>query len=147
MRNASEQAVNANAGIPLFYLGDDPTFRPLARRLSTHQEFQGLNIERPIVGQIKNPHSLRRIAEHFVKMIRERQLRGPYTLGGWYAHGLLALEAAQQLREQGQTIALLVLLETINPERLRQQPRWIRGIAHWHRSLTRRWPENPTRSI
>jgi thioesterase domain-containing protein len=96
-----------------------------------HHGFQGLSIEPHIIGQVKNPYSLRCLAEPFVKMIREEQPRGPYMLEGWCAHGLLALEAAQQLREQGQDVALLVLLETINPERLRPQPRWIREIARW----------------
>ena len=119
------------SGIPLFYLGDNHTFQPLARRLSAHRPFQSLDIEPRIVGKLKNPYSLRCIAEHFVKTIRERQPRGPYMLMGWSAHGLLALETAQQLREEGQNVALVVLMETINPERLRQQPRWMRGIARW----------------
>src|ERR1700730_19331886 len=130
MINENEQSsVNWSAGIPLFYLGDDHTFRPLARRLSTEHEFRSLGIELPSIDQVKNPYSLRGIAQHFANRIRERQTRGPYMLGGWCAHGLLALETAQQLREHGQGVALLVLLETINPERLRQQRRWIRGIV------------------
>jgi thioesterase domain-containing protein len=126
---------NTNGSIPLFYLGDNHTFRPLARQLRANHEFQRLGMEPRIIGKVKNPYSLRCIAEHFVKTIRERQRRGPYMLMGWCAHGLLALETAQQLREQGQSIALLILLETINPERLRQQPRWIRGIARWQAKM------------
>ena len=122
---------NTNGNIPLFYLGDNHTFRPLARQLRANHEFQRLGMEPRIIGKVKNPYSLRCIAEHFVQTIRERQPHGPYMLMGWCVHGLLALETAQQLREQGQSIALLVLLETINPENLRQQPRWIRGIARW----------------
>lgn len=126
---------NADGSIPLFYLGDRHTFRPLARQLRANHEFQRLGMEPNIISKVKNPYSLRCIAEHFVKAIRERQRRGPYMLMGWCAHGLLALETAQQLREQGQSIALLILLETINPERLRQQPRWIRGIASWQAKM------------
>jgi thioesterase domain-containing protein len=122
---------NANGSIPLFYLGDDHTFRPLARQLAGRHEVQRLGMEPRIIGKVKNPYSLRSIAEHFVRTIRKRQPSDPYMLMGWCVHGLLALETAQQLREQGQSVALLVLLETINPENLRQQPRWIRGIARW----------------
>jgi thioesterase domain-containing protein len=39
------------------------------------------------------------------------------------------LETAQVFREQGQEVALLVLLETINPERLRQQTRLVQMMA------------------
>jgi thioesterase domain-containing protein len=136
---------NTNGSIPLFYLGDRHTFRPLARQLRANHEFQRLGLEPRIIGKVKNPYSLRCIAEHFVKTIRERQRRGPYMLMGWCAHGLLALETAQQLREQGQSVALLILLETINPERLRQQPRWIRGIARWQAKMNLMQFEYPFR--
>src|SRR5260221_3193726 len=79
--------------------------------------------------QTENPYSLRCIAEHFAKAIREKRPRGPYMLGGWCAHGVLALETAQILREQGEDVALLVLLETINPERLRKQRRFVQIMA------------------
>ena len=44
---------------------------------------------------------------------------------------MLALETAQQLREQGEEVALLVMLESINPQQIRRQARWIRKIAVW----------------
>ena len=50
-------------------------------------------------------------------------------LGGGWAHGVLALETAQILREQDQAVALLVLLETINPEWMRRQIRLTRIMA------------------
>ena len=121
----------ASTGIPLFYLGGDPTVQPLLARLRAVHPFHSLSIQTSIVRQLRNPYSLSCIAEHFVKAIRERQPNGPYMLGGWCAHGVLALETAQQLREQGQDVALLILLETINPARLRKQPNWVRRIARW----------------
>ena len=135
MANVREQSSAAKGSIPLFCLEDNETFRPLARQLGAHHEYQSLGMEPRILGKLKNPYSLRCVAERFVKTIRERQPRGPYMLMGWCAHGLLALETAQQLREQGQSIALLVLLDTINPECLRQQPRWLRGIARWQAKM------------
>jgi thioesterase domain-containing protein len=53
-------------------------------------------------------------------------------VGGRCEHGVLALETAQILREQDQDVALLVLLETINPERIRQQSQLARIIAAVH---------------
>jgi amino acid adenylation domain-containing protein len=122
---------NNREEIPLFYLGGDPTFQPFSKRLRAFHEFHSLGIQASIVRQLKNPYCLREMAGHFVKAIRDRQPEGPYMLGGWCAHGVLALETAQQLREQGQDVALLVLLESINPERLRQQSRITRTIARW----------------
>jgi thioesterase domain-containing protein len=50
-------------------------------------------------------------------------------LGGWCAHGLLALETAQQLQRNGDEVALVVMLETVNPVRLNQQPLMTRLIT------------------
>jgi len=115
--------------IPLFYLGGDPASQRLARSLGGQHRFHRLSIQESVVRKLQNRYSLRCIAEYFAKVIRENRPRGPYMLGGWCAHGVLALETAQILREQEQDVALLVLLETINPERMRQQTRLTRIMA------------------
>jgi thioesterase domain-containing protein len=115
--------------IPLFYLGGDPAAQRLARSLGKPHRFCRLSIEESVVRELRNPYSLRCIAEYFANIIRENRPQGPYMLGGWCAHGVLALETAQILREQEQDVALLVLLETINPERMRQQTRLLRMMA------------------
>jgi len=115
--------------IPLFYLGGDPAAQCLAKNLGGAHRFHRLSIDESVVRELKNPYSLRCIAEYFASVIRENRPRGPYMLGGWCAHGVLALETAQILREQEQDVALLVLLETINPERMRQQTRLTRIMA------------------
>jgi pimeloyl-ACP methyl ester carboxylesterase len=56
------------------------------------------------------------LAADYVAAVREIQPQGPYQLGGWSAGGLIALEMAQQLRDQGQQIELLALLDTTPPE-------------------------------
>ena len=45
-------------------------------------------------------------------MIREVQPAGPYLLGGQYFGGLIALEAAQQLQQQGEKVDQLFLIDT-----------------------------------
>lgn len=115
--------------IPLFYLGGDPTFRPLSLRLSALHEFHSLGMQGAFVQDLKPPYSLERIAQHFVKSIRERKPTGPYMLGGWCSHGLLALETAHQLRTQGAEIALVIMMETANPVRRMSYPRWKRRIS------------------
>jgi thioesterase domain-containing protein len=130
MSEAKEQTSGkANIEIPLFYIGGVPSFQPLVQNLSAVHAFENLPVQTSVIRELKNPYSLRCIAEHFAKAIREKRPRGPYMLGGWHAHGVLALETAQLLREQGQDVALLVLLETANPERLRKQRRVIRIMA------------------
>jgi thioesterase domain-containing protein len=108
-------SANPKEGIPLFYLGDDPAFEPLARSFGALHPFYSFSIQPSVIHELKNPYSLRCIAEHFAKAIREKRPCGPYMLGGWCAHGVLALETAQILREQGQEAALLVLLGNSKP--------------------------------
>src|SRR5882762_4716205 len=115
--------------IPLFYMGGDPAAQCLAKNLGGTHRFHRLRIDESVVRELKNPYSLRCIAEYFASIIRDNRPRGPYMLGGWCAHGVLALETAQILREQEQDVGLLVLLETINPERRRQQTRLTRIVA------------------
>ncbi len=115
--------------LPFFFLGGDPTFRALSQRLSELREFHSLGLRASLVAKLKDPSSLEGIAEQFVQSIRERRPKGPYMLGGWCAHGLLALETARQLSAQGQEVAQVVLLETANPVRRKQYSGWKRRIA------------------
>lgn len=124
----SPSASHSSADIPLFYLGGDPTFQPLSQRLRTLYPFHSLGIQASLVRTLENPYSLEAIAEHFVGAIRQRRPRGPYMLGGWCAHGLLALETAHQLREQGEDVALVVMLETVNPTVLRRRNPFVRAV-------------------
>ncbi len=68
------------------------------------------------------------MAAHYVQALRNRQPHGPYILGGYSAGGLVALEVAQQLRKQGQEIALLAILDV--PA---QSPNYVlvQRFAHW----------------
>ena len=117
------------AQIPFFFLGGDPTFRPLSQRLSELREFHSLGLRMSLIAKLKDPRALEGIAEQFVQGIRERRSSGPYMLGGWCAHGLLAYETARQLEAQGQEVAEIVLLETANPVRMKQYSGWKRSIA------------------
>jgi thioesterase domain-containing protein/acyl carrier protein len=115
--------------LPFFFLGGDPTFRPLSQRLSELREFHSLGLRMSLLEKLEGPKSLERIAEQFVESIRERRPEGPYMLGGWCAHGLLAFEIARQLQAQGQEVAQVLLLETANPVRMKQYSGWKRTIA------------------
>jgi thioesterase domain-containing protein/acyl carrier protein len=114
---------------PLFFLGGDPTFQPLSRRLSELREFHSLGLRMSVLAKLRDPSSLECIAEQVVQTIRERRPQGPYMLAGWCAHGLLAFETARQLQAQGQEVAQVLMLETANPVRMKQYSGWKRRIA------------------
>lgn len=60
--------------------------------------------------------SVASIARDVAEDVRRRQPEGPYYLAGFSAGGIITLEAAKLLREQGATVALVVLLDTFNPK-------------------------------
>src|SRR5205823_11996474 len=51
-----------------------------------------------------------------LEAVRALQPRGPYVLGGWSFGGLVAFEMASKLRELGQEVAFLALLDTVPPD-------------------------------
>ncbi|MGW3645402.1 amino acid adenylation domain-containing protein [Streptomyces sp. NPDC000878] len=61
------------------------------------------------------PGSIAEMAEAYVELIREAWPSGPYRLLGCSMGGLLAHEVAVQLREAGQTVEAVILLDTHLP--------------------------------
>ncbi len=58
--------------------------------------------------------TVRETAEHYVGEIRRHQPEGPYYVSGASYGGLVAFEMAHVLREQGQTVGLLAMMDTYN---------------------------------
>jgi thioesterase domain-containing protein len=56
------------------------------------------------------------VARLLVDEIRRKTPTGPYNLGGWCVSGILAYEAAVQLEALGETVSLLALVGSPNPE-------------------------------
>ena len=54
------------------------------------------------------------MAENYIKEIKSLQPEGPYYLGGYCLGGVIAFEMAQQLKQAGDDISLLAMLETYN---------------------------------
>ena len=96
-------------------------YQALSQRLGRERPFYGIR-SRGLHGEPDLPGRLEEMAEEYVAAIREVQPRGPYLLGGWSAGGLVALEMAQQLLAQGESIRMLALLDTI-PETA-DDPNW-----------------------
>jgi amino acid adenylation domain-containing protein len=89
-------------------------YQALAQRLGEERPFYGIR-SRGLHGETELPASLEAMAAEYVAAIRSVQPQGPYHLGGWSMGGVIAYEVAQQLRQQGQTIGLLALLDTTIP--------------------------------
>ena len=65
---------------------------------------------------VQEPYSrVEDMAEHYLRDIRTVQPHGPYYLGGLSFGGVVAFEMARQLRQQGENVALLALIDTWAP--------------------------------
>ena len=117
---------------PFFCVDAAAFFRPLARRLGLDQPFLGLPLD---ATALPTPFALEDVAAFYVRTIREVQPAGPYQVGGWSANGVAAYEVAQQLRDQGEDVALLALFDSWNPARAATHTRGLRVAEllafHW----------------
>lgn len=55
------------------------------------------------------------VAVRCAEALRSVQARGPYRLGGWSMGGVMAWQVAERLREEGEEVARLVLLDSPAP--------------------------------
>jgi len=62
------------------------------------------------------PLSVEEMATEYIEEIRLVQTEGPYVIGGFSFGGLIAFELARQLRDQGQEVAILLLLDPTRPD-------------------------------
>lgn len=86
-------------------------FIHLARRLGNDQPFYALQAKGLNVGE--SPHTrVEEMASFYLEALRAVRPAGPYLLGGWSMGGVVAFEMAQQLRERGEEVGLLAMLDT-----------------------------------
>lgn len=86
-------------------------FRDLARHLAEDQPFFGLQAK-GLDGKQACAGSVEEMAGDYIGDMRQVQPEGPYFLGGYSFGGMVALEMAQQLRAQGEEVAMVALLDT-----------------------------------
>nr|MDJ0639966.1 SDR family NAD(P)-dependent oxidoreductase [Paracoccaceae bacterium] len=128
--------------------GNVLNLRHLAHLIGADRPFYGLQA-RGLLGD--EPHTdLVEAARDYIAEIRQVQPKGPYMIGGFSGGGLTAYEIAQQLTDDGEEIAALVMLDTplprrqpltrsdkINYHRLRLKEDGVRYITDWAESRIR----------
>jgi amino acid adenylation domain-containing protein len=99
--------------------GEVLCYEPWARYLNEDQPFYG--VQDHFAYKDGDPEiSIEKMAAIYVEALRATQPVGPYLLGGWSFGGLVAFEMARQLRELGQDVPLLVLVDAGAPSFVRQ---------------------------
>ena len=116
----------AGAAAPLFLVhpisGGVSCYTGLCAALSANQPVYGL--QAPQQGGMAEL-AIEDLARLYIGAIKSVQPQGPYRLGGWSLGGVVAFEMAQQLRQMGEEVALLALLDSF-PYQASEQD----GVAH-----------------
>ncbi|MFM1873577.1 MAG: Phthiocerol/phenolphthiocerol synthesis polyketide synthase type PpsE [Planctomycetota bacterium] len=106
------------AGTPFFLVagmfGNVLNLRHLAQLAGADRPFYGLQA-RGLFGDMQPHATFEEAARDYLEEVRAVQPHGPYLLGGFSGGGLTAYEMARQLREAGEEVAMLVLLDTPLP--------------------------------
>ncbi len=96
-----------------------------------------MRLGRPVYGleslglplEVRDPFTVPGAAAEFLRAVREVQPHGPYLLGGYSLGGLVAMEMAARLRESGEEVEKLILLDTYAKLPPRNWPRRIVSVA------------------
>lgn len=104
--------------IPLFLFhgvgGNVLNYHALAKNLGPNQPLYGLQA-RGLDGLAAPLTDIPAMARLYLEEIRLLQPQGPYLLGGGSMGGAVAMAAGQQLQEEGQTVGLMLLVDTLGP--------------------------------
>jgi amino acid adenylation domain-containing protein len=112
-------ALQPHGSLPPLFMVHPPggivlCYQAMGRHLGSDQPLYGIRA-RGLHGEQGLPTRLEDMAAEYVAAIRAVQPEGPYQLGGWSLGGVVALETAQQLLALGESVGLLVFLDTTIP--------------------------------
>ncbi len=127
-------AARSSDKAPLFVaagaLGNCLNLRDLSSMIERERACYGLQA-RGLVGEEQPHSSFRDAATDYLREIKTVQPEGPYYLAGFCSGGLIAYEMARQLREKGEEVGLLVLLDTTLPSGLGELSMFERMVIQW----------------
>ncbi len=106
------------AAPPLFMLSGIHIYRALAKRLEGRHPVYGVfaGAEFGNLESATETHTVQELARDYVKMIRREQPSGPYRLLGYSFAGIVAYDVARQLRDAGEEVGFLALVDAMLPE-------------------------------
>jgi amino acid adenylation domain-containing protein len=109
---------------PMFFIhslgGDVWIYCDLVRAMKSEAAIFGLQLSGlNRVGS--TPETVRECAADYLRYVRQTQPHGPYRFAGYSSGGLLALEMAAQLRNEGEVVEFVGLIDTGLPPMVEQQ--------------------------
>jgi amino acid adenylation domain-containing protein len=127
--------------------GEVFSYIELARALGDEYPVYGLQAA-ALYGENHICNRMEDIAACYIDEMRRVQPHGPYYLGGWCTGGTIAFEISQQLKQQGQEVGLLALLDSHPNAKVPEFPHGADDEATWmnlffHDHLLIRYDELP----
>jgi thioesterase domain-containing protein len=111
---------------PLFLVGMFH-FRALAPRLAGSRSVYGL-AGKNLDLDLNYMHRVRKMARDYIQDVRRVQPNGPYALGGFCFGGLVAYEMACQLRDAGEDVSHLILIDSVSPNAAVDSAKYLDGF-------------------
>lgn len=131
---------------PLFCVhgagGNVLNFKIISDRLGHEQPFYGLQAQ-GVDGRLAPLTSIEEMAAQYVEAARSVAPQGPYRLAGYSAGGVIALEMAQQLKSEGESVELLAMIDTLSPTAARRKVSYLKKLwlmRQWSLQFALDWP-------
>ena len=117
---------------PLFFVSGSTFKQVISRHMGPDQPFFGFE-DFGLDGKRATYVDVEDLAACYIEELQAFKKHGPYLLAGFCFGGLVAYEMARQLVEQGEKIALLGLIDTVNPTYSRRKKAAAsRQLGHFH---------------
>jgi amino acid adenylation domain-containing protein len=139
---ARSKPILLNTRVPgpgLFMLSGVHIYRPLAKALEGRCSAYGVFAPKEVepFDPARGDHTVEALAREYVELIRAQQPRGPYRLLGYSFGGIVAYEVAHQLRDGGEEVRFLGMVDALIPE-------WTLGRWKFRKAqLSRLWTAPP----
>lgn len=116
---------------PVFVISQSLVFKEIADGLEDDRPFLALTMGDDDAKVLGANCKLEEIAAYYVRQVLRAQPHGPYVLGGWCVAAVVAYEAACQLRDAGETVALLFLVDSWAPGHWKRIGPLRTSLARW----------------
>lgn len=103
-------------------------FFQFARQMKVSQPIFALQLP-GMEGATQPLNRVEAMADHFLSFIREAQPHGPYCLIGYSFGGLVSLEIARRIKQSGEAVEALILVESYPPRETIPFFYWLRLVT------------------
>jgi thioesterase domain-containing protein len=127
----------SGANTPAIVFNNRSVYYQLARQLGEGRPFIDILLYHQDGPLELKSRTFEDFATYALRLVRWAQPRGPYILGGHCVYGVLAFEAARQLRQMGEQVALVALFDSWAPGYRESMSRWDQALRRQQLRLHR----------